>query len=242
MKRLIALVLLVPMGAGAYPITFDFSANITSAPGADLLSEFTGIGLPSTVTGSYQFDSDATYVPGIDDPGRGTPDDYYSFLEAFSITINGETFTEVAPGIGTLSLANDRNFQGACCPQDFYRINTGANLENAAGSRIGVQLQLSEYVDLRFETGLPDGLTSGALPLTPPDPGAFDATLFRVFVGPQIALQGTVSSITLGDEDDDDIGDPVSVPAPGTLALLGLGLPLLALGRRGRRRPGSIRE
>ncbi|MES0328141.1 MAG: PEP-CTERM sorting domain-containing protein [Gammaproteobacteria bacterium] len=215
--RMVAILLasIFSSSALALPITFGYTSSLTSTgPGAALLPEFAGVFLPTTVGGSYQFDSNSPL-------GWSTPfgtKTYYQFLDAFEITIGGETFSAVAPNIGIMSFGNNATDGGSCCPGDGYGITTGANLENLAGSRIGVEFSFGESIDQRFYPGeIPDCITSSAFMIAPPDLTNCSVSNFRIFVGQDIAFQGKLSTLSL----------PVSglpVPEPPILGLLVAGL------------------
>jgi hypothetical protein len=231
--------LMPPAMAAAEPITFDFAGNVTFMN--PLLSGT--FDTTQSLSGFYTFEST---TPDLF-PANATTGFY--FATDFSVTLGSYTVTSAeAEAAGFVSpvgirVNNNQPTQilsgGVCCavvPIDQYRVE--ATFNGSVGGVDGSPLQsfllrLSDFTNL-------NGITSDALPPTPPDLSAFvPINRFWEFVfqgGPTgvLTIGGQITSLTLR--------DPVTpVPEPGTMLLLGSGL--LGVARYARRRtlPPPIR-
>lgn len=192
--------------ASAAPITFDFTAVITSVDAA-LASAFTSGQL---VSGSYSFES--TSSGSSIAFGLGYPLTSFAGIAgsyAFSVT-------------GSTCICVRDNWSG---PDDWYAV--GGSM---SGSSIGSYGPLFQEIHLMDSGG--GMLASDDLPLTPPviPTGAGDLAFMRFGfrdpgAGQSAYMQADLTSLTFE-------GDVETIPEPGTIFLLGCGLAALLCRRR----------
>lgn len=203
------LVLLLNTNVGAVPVTFEFSGTVIDYHNIEGILD-PAIGIGSTFTGSYTFNSDA--VDSDTDPRYG----HYIYSESapsgFSmiVMLESEVFQSISSS-NAIYTENEVDFDNYFVAG---RFDEGPDIDGATMS-----------LDLK---GGPTLLDSDALPLTPPLlERATLWTWFDLIYMPEPLseeqgwdISGTISTLTL-------------VPEPATLLFLGFGA--LALIRR--RRP-----
>jgi hypothetical protein len=198
----IALVMACVSLAQATPITFGFTGSVTQVPADDPGG---GIGIGTSFTGQYTFDSAA--VDGIPDPSQAS---YLSTGPGFGLSVQIGSINYGVSGALSVNVSNDVGGidQYGVLADDYASLTISLLLQDLTGAVF----------------------SSDALPILPPAIGSFgllDFHLVDTSAG-EVQIDGVIESLACLQ----GCGGGNPVPAPGTLALLGAGLLAAGLRRR----------
>ena len=191
--------------AQAAPVTYFFGGQLSWID-SNLSTAFA---IGDGFSGSFTYESTtADSVPG--DPNRG----FYGPGPAFTVTINSLPFSLVGGGSGSVAVVNESG-------RDSFSANSG-NSTTTGGS-------INGYIPTLFVLLMDDytgsAFNNDALPASEVDLALFDVSYFELFFANRKALDqgasvfGSLSYLSLTDPNA-----TTSIPEPGSLALLVLGL------------------
>lgn len=202
--------LFLPAVSQASLVTFEFSGTVNQVyAAAASSSSLSGILAGHSVNGWYTFESTTPGTPGIYYHIHKDMS-YWNALHGFDISISGSSFYLITENIGSILIQNNSETGGALHKKDFYQVNTGGNLiHTESDDRIMAKIILTDGNANAGSGTNPDGLTSSALPLTPPNLSLFDVTTrIDILYQGNLAMRVDLSALTLAaDGDGDGIAD-----------------------------------